>query len=161
MEFQEGMMKFVVHKPIQIKWVFGKDTEKQRTTETATPRRKWKLFNKSLFIAFKTLKPQTKATPKEFLCPIFGSLMADPVIVSSGHTFEQACVKACKALGFTPTLVRFLLHNPQPHPQIHHSQLVQELLRRPPKTHRFQHRREARLYINGGRDPEAGLAPNF
>lgn len=108
MEFQEGMMKFVVHKPIQTKWAFGKDAEKQRTTETATPRRKWKLFNKSLSSSpSKPLNPKPKQPPKEFLCPISGSLMADPVIVSSGHTFEQACVKACKAVGFTPTFADF------------------------------------------------------
>ncbi|XP_062151309.1 U-box domain-containing protein 40 [Alnus glutinosa] len=105
MEFQEGMMKFVVHKPIQTKWAFERDTEKQRTTEAATPRRKWKIFNKSLPSSpSKPLNPKPKQPPKEFLCPISGSLMADPVIVSSGHTFEQACVKACKALAFTPIL---------------------------------------------------------
>ncbi|BFG30534.1 hypothetical protein CerSpe_168080 [Prunus speciosa] len=31
--------------------------------------------------------------------------MADLVIVSSGHTFERACVQVYKALNFTPTLV--------------------------------------------------------
>lgn len=30
--------------------------------------------------------------------------MADPVIVSTGQTFERACVTACKTLGFYPTL---------------------------------------------------------
>nr|GMC61339.1 U-box domain-containing protein 40 [Ipomoea batatas] len=42
--------------------------------------------------------------PTEFLCPISRSLMADPVIVSSGHTFERHCVNACKSLCFTPVL---------------------------------------------------------
>ncbi|KAK4341078.1 hypothetical protein RND71_039579 [Anisodus tanguticus] len=42
--------------------------------------------------------------PKEFMCPISGSLMADPIIVSSGHTFERHCVNACKSLCFTPIL---------------------------------------------------------
>lgn len=42
--------------------------------------------------------------PKEFVCPISSSLMADPVIVSSGHTFERHCVHACKSLSFTPVL---------------------------------------------------------
>ncbi|KAL2523378.1 U-box domain-containing protein 40 [Forsythia ovata] len=42
--------------------------------------------------------------PKEFLCPISGSLMADPVVVSSGHTFERNCVRACVSLSFKPTL---------------------------------------------------------
>uniref|UniRef100_A0A5B6ZA21 RING-type E3 ubiquitin transferase n=1 Tax=Davidia involucrata TaxID=16924 RepID=A0A5B6ZA21_DAVIN len=45
-----------------------------------------------------------KQTPKEFICPISGSLMADPVIVSSGQTFERNCVQACKSLAFKPTL---------------------------------------------------------
>lgn len=30
--------------------------------------------------------------------------MADPIIVSSGHTFERHCVHACKSLCFTPIL---------------------------------------------------------
>uniref|UniRef100_A0A0E0A7B5 RING-type E3 ubiquitin transferase n=1 Tax=Oryza glumipatula TaxID=40148 RepID=A0A0E0A7B5_9ORYZ len=42
------------------------------------------------------------ATPPEFVCPISGELMADPVIVPSGETFERGCVEACVALGFTP-----------------------------------------------------------
>ncbi|XP_021741259.1 U-box domain-containing protein 40-like [Chenopodium quinoa] len=51
-------------------------------------------------------KPETRPDipPTEFICPISGSLMADPVIVSTGQTFERACVTACKNLGFTPTL---------------------------------------------------------
>ncbi|KAK9741367.1 hypothetical protein RND81_03G100400 [Saponaria officinalis] len=42
--------------------------------------------------------------PAEFVCPISGSVMADPVIVATGQTFERACVTACKTIGFTPTL---------------------------------------------------------
>ncbi|KAL8528261.1 hypothetical protein ACS0TY_005896 [Phlomoides rotata] len=42
--------------------------------------------------------------PVEFLCPVSGSIMADPVIVSSGHTFERNCVRACVSLSFKPTL---------------------------------------------------------
>lgn len=52
-------------------------------------------------------RPQSavrKLPPKEFVCPISGSLMADPVIVSSGQTFERNCVQACKSLGFKPLL---------------------------------------------------------
>lgn len=41
--------------------------------------------------------------PSEFVCPISGSLMADPVVVPSGHSFEHACVQACHSLSFTPT----------------------------------------------------------
>ncbi|XP_073118948.1 U-box domain-containing protein 40 [Henckelia pumila] len=44
------------------------------------------------------------SVPVEFLCPISNSLMADPVIVSSGHTFERNCVHACVSLSFAPTL---------------------------------------------------------
>ncbi|XP_040380828.1 U-box domain-containing protein 39-like [Oryza brachyantha] len=42
------------------------------------------------------------ATPPEFVCPISGELMGDPVIVPTGETFERGCVEACIALGFTP-----------------------------------------------------------
>ncbi|KAL5224309.1 hypothetical protein ABZP36_010948 [Zizania latifolia] len=42
------------------------------------------------------------APPPEFVCPISGQLMGDPVIVPSGETFERGCVEACVALGFTP-----------------------------------------------------------
>ncbi|XP_010435941.1 PREDICTED: U-box domain-containing protein 40-like [Camelina sativa] len=47
--------------------------------------------------------PTKQEIPSEFLCPISGSLMADPIIVSSGHSYERACVIASKNLGFTPT----------------------------------------------------------
>ncbi|KAD6796029.1 hypothetical protein E3N88_06925 [Mikania micrantha] len=43
--------------------------------------------------------------PPEFICPISGELMADPVIVSSGQTFERNCVLACMSLSFKPTTV--------------------------------------------------------
>ncbi|GLU12268.1 hypothetical protein SLE2022_289630 [Rubroshorea leprosula] len=42
--------------------------------------------------------------PEEFLCPISGSLMSDPVVVQSGQTFERGCVQVCLDLGFTPAL---------------------------------------------------------
>ncbi|CAK9138663.1 unnamed protein product [Ilex paraguariensis] len=45
-----------------------------------------------------------KETPKEFICPISGSLMFDPVVVSSGQTFERTYVQVYRELGFTPTL---------------------------------------------------------
>ncbi|KAM4132763.1 hypothetical protein ACJW30_01G276600 [Castanea mollissima] len=108
MEFQETVMRYVVHKPQQVDWGFEKDTEKGRikeTTPTTTPRRKWKLmylFNR--FSSSPPRNPKSKEPPNEFLCPISGSLMAEPVIVTSGHTLENACVLACKALSFTPTL---------------------------------------------------------
>lgn len=46
----------------------------------------------------------SKQPPKEFMCPISGSLMADPVVVSSGHTFERISVEVCRSLGFVPAL---------------------------------------------------------
>lgn len=42
--------------------------------------------------------------PKEFTCPITGSLMSDPVIVASGQTFERVAVQVCKDLNFSPNL---------------------------------------------------------
>ncbi|KAL5582474.1 hypothetical protein UlMin_014916 [Ulmus minor] len=105
MEFQEGLMRLMVHKPIEKHCVYQKNNETESGGETITPRRKWKLFQRSsTTIPSKPSKAQRKQPPKEFFCPIAGSLMADPVIVSSGHTFERNCVQACKALNFTPTL---------------------------------------------------------
>lgn len=51
-------------------------------------------------------KHQTKQSdfPAEFICPVSGSLMADPVIVSSGHSFDRVSVEACKSTGYIPTL---------------------------------------------------------
>ncbi|KAF8037139.1 hypothetical protein BT93_B0147 [Corymbia citriodora subsp. variegata] len=45
-----------------------------------------------------------KEPPQEFLCPVAGSLMAEPVVVSSGQTFERVCAQVCRDLGFSPTL---------------------------------------------------------
>ncbi|KQJ90118.1 U-box domain-containing protein 39 [Brachypodium distachyon] len=45
---------------------------------------------------------QEEAAPPEFLCPILGALMADPVILPSGQTYERACLQACKELSFFP-----------------------------------------------------------
>ncbi|KAG9140677.1 hypothetical protein Leryth_006885 [Lithospermum erythrorhizon] len=42
--------------------------------------------------------------PKEFMCPISRTLMLDPVIVATGHTFERNCVEACKYMSCTPSL---------------------------------------------------------
>ncbi|CAM0951245.1 unnamed protein product [Alopecurus aequalis] len=43
-----------------------------------------------------------EAAPPEFVCPILGSLMADPVILPSGQTYERACLQACSELSFLP-----------------------------------------------------------
>ncbi|XP_010913476.1 U-box domain-containing protein 39 [Elaeis guineensis] len=44
----------------------------------------------------------TTEAPMEFVCPISRSIMADPVIVPSGQTFERSCIQACRDLLFTP-----------------------------------------------------------
>ncbi|KAF8031789.1 hypothetical protein BT93_D0874 [Corymbia citriodora subsp. variegata] len=94
MEFQEAVMKLntPTHKP------------KERSGGPKLSR--WTIisFRKSP----KPDKPKAdrrrhrEAMPDEFLCPVSGSLMADPVIVPSGHSFERASVEACKSLGFVP-----------------------------------------------------------
>ncbi|KAJ6370106.1 hypothetical protein OIU76_028387 [Salix suchowensis] len=68
-----------------------------------TEKHKWNI----LFHRSSSSKQKTKPSeiPVEFLCPVSGTLMKDPVIVSSGHTFERACVQACNTLGFIPTLM--------------------------------------------------------
>ncbi|KAM1323698.1 hypothetical protein PS2_044554 [Malus domestica] len=103
MEFQEAMLKLMLHKSKENDWAFATpERAAEMSSASPSPRRKWKLFQRSSSaIPSKTSKPQA---PKEFLCPISGSLMADPVIVSSGHTFERACIQACKSLSFTPAL---------------------------------------------------------
>ncbi|KAL1538607.1 U-box domain-containing protein 40-like [Salvia divinorum] len=61
-------------------------------------KQRWKIsFHKSP-------SPLKQQIPAEFLCPLSGALMADPVIVASGHTFERSCVHACVSLSFHPTL---------------------------------------------------------
>ncbi|KAK7411534.1 hypothetical protein VNO78_02968 [Psophocarpus tetragonolobus] len=61
---------------------------------------RWKIgFHRS----FKRLDP-TKNPPKEFTCPITGSLMSDPVVVASGQTFERVAVQVCNDLNCTPEL---------------------------------------------------------
>lgn len=99
-------MRLRIHKSIEKKQcVKKKSTEKKGTEKEETPRRKWKIFQRSSSNSAVSSKGKSrkKEPPREFLCPITGDLMADPVIVSSGHTFERACVDACKALNFTPT----------------------------------------------------------
>ncbi|KHN16347.1 U-box domain-containing protein 40 [Glycine soja] len=98
MEIQQSL-KLTIHK----KWPSSpkkppKETEPITTTPT-TPKLKWK----KIFFQTKT-KTQTQTPPEEFLCPISHSLMFDPVIVSSGHSFERSSVEACKNVNFTPQL---------------------------------------------------------
>ncbi|KAF2316175.1 hypothetical protein GH714_041516 [Hevea brasiliensis] len=89
MEFQEALMRLIIHKPLRK----GVIVETQKESE----KQKWKV------LSFRRLSKQE--IPIEFLCPISGSLMNDPVIVSSGHSFERACVQVSYTLSFTPTLI--------------------------------------------------------
>ncbi|KAH6774469.1 RING/U-box superfamily protein with ARM repeat domain-containing protein [Perilla frutescens var. hirtella] len=67
-------------------------------------KQRWKIisFHKSPSNPIQIQRPVQ--IPVEFLCPLSASIMADPVIVSSGHTFERNCVHACVSLSFIPTL---------------------------------------------------------
>ncbi|XP_062106775.1 U-box domain-containing protein 40-like [Humulus lupulus] len=102
MEFQEGLMRLIIQDAEENHCKSKREKKKEKSAETGNPRRKWKLFHRSS-TAIPT-KAQSNQPPSEFLCPITGSLMAEPVIVSSGHSFERACVEICKALDFIPTL---------------------------------------------------------
>ncbi|KAM0979612.1 hypothetical protein ACFX13_015728 [Malus domestica] len=55
-------------------------------------------------ITFYRSNSSSKNPPKELLCPISGSLMSDPVVVSSGQTFERLSVQLCRELSFSPKL---------------------------------------------------------
>ncbi|KAH8487023.1 hypothetical protein Peur_069613 [Populus x canadensis] len=66
-------------------------------------KRRWKISFYSRSKPTQT-QHQQQQPPKEFLCPISGSLMFDPVVVSSGQTFERLSVQVCHDLGFIPTL---------------------------------------------------------
>ncbi|XP_072953349.1 U-box domain-containing protein 39-like [Typha angustifolia] len=56
--------------------------------------------------------------PKEFLCPISNSLMADPVIISSGESFDRPCIQACVDLDFIPLSLSDPNSNPNPNSPI-------------------------------------------
>ncbi|KAK9066495.1 hypothetical protein SSX86_013818 [Deinandra increscens subsp. villosa] len=49
-------------------------------------------------------KSEKKKPLDEFICPISGVLMFDPVVVSSGQTFERTSVEVCLGLNFVPVL---------------------------------------------------------
>ncbi|KAK0584549.1 hypothetical protein LWI29_015002 [Acer saccharum] len=117
MEIEQALMKVMLEKPVN-KLLTSTTTS---SSSSSSSKQKWKIsfYRSSSSISTKPhLKTTTattttttkkikkkKETPEEFLCSISRSLMADPVIVSSGHTFERACVQACKALSFTPVLM--------------------------------------------------------
>ncbi|KFK27985.1 hypothetical protein AALP_AA8G456800 [Arabis alpina] len=70
-------------------------------------RQRWFSFHQRSASATATTVPQHKhdETPPEFLCPITGFLMSDPVVVASGQTFERLSVQVCRNLGFVPDLL--------------------------------------------------------
>ncbi|CAL9102867.1 unnamed protein product, partial [Musa textilis] len=68
---------------------------------------RWKLSFRRPAAAAAAPSPSTSPSPSfatempaEFLCPISRSIMADPVIVPSGHTFERSCIQGCLDLAF-------------------------------------------------------------
>ncbi|XP_074559524.1 U-box domain-containing protein 39-like [Curcuma longa] len=81
---------------------------------------RWKLsFRRSSSTA--SLSPAASASPTpsftadlplEFLCPISGSMMAEPVIIPSGQTFERSCIQACLDLAFAPPDLHIALSPP-------------------------------------------------
>ncbi|XP_010444105.1 PREDICTED: U-box domain-containing protein 41-like [Camelina sativa] len=70
-------------------------------------KQRWFSFHQRSSSATATTLPQHKhdETPPEFLCPITGFLMSDPVVVSSGQTFERLSVQVCRNLGYIPDLL--------------------------------------------------------
>ncbi|KAJ0236373.1 U-box domain-containing protein 41 [Hirschfeldia incana] len=70
-------------------------------------KKRWFSFHKRSASASTTTVPQHKddETPPEFLCPITGFLMSDPVVVPSGQTFERLSVQVCRNLGYVPNLL--------------------------------------------------------
>ncbi|KAE8691547.1 U-box domain-containing protein 40 [Hibiscus syriacus] len=179
MEFQEALMKMAIHKsPTHHRHFFhsvpGKEAERVASTKP-----KWKiLFRRSTSASVSGTcqqshhRVQPKLIPEEFSCPISGSLMADPVIVSSGHTFERVCVEACKNMDFAPTLndgsvpdfstvipnlaLKSTIDNwcqnrslnpPKPLEFSRAQELVRTLSSRNPKTHTGEE--EERIYVSG------------
>ncbi|CAA7034724.1 unnamed protein product [Microthlaspi erraticum] len=68
-------------------------------------RLRWNPFNnRSSSSSSSSSQQQQQQPPVEFLCPISKSIMSDPVVVSSGQTFERVCVQVCRDLGFAPKL---------------------------------------------------------
>ncbi|KAL1203895.1 U-box domain-containing protein 41 [Cardamine amara subsp. amara] len=70
-------------------------------------KQRWFSFHQRSSSATTTTVPQHKLdeTPPEFLCPITGFLMSDPVVVASGQTFERLSVQVCRNLGYVPDLL--------------------------------------------------------
>ncbi|CAI0455579.1 unnamed protein product [Linum tenue] len=92
------------------------DDEQRAKQKLTVHKQRWSIFSSRRSLSWaaspssnsKPILPETSPSgvvhPTEFLCPISGSLMTDPVIVSSGHSFDRACLQACHSLGFSPVL---------------------------------------------------------
>ncbi|PWA53775.1 plant U-box 38 [Artemisia annua] len=76
------------------------------STNTSTSKRRWRFsFHKPTPSTTKTTESAKTAKPlDEFICPISGQLMYDPVVVSSGETFERTSIEVCQDLGYVPVL---------------------------------------------------------
>ncbi|WOK99001.1 U-box domain-containing protein 39-like isoform X2 [Canna indica] len=62
---------------------------------------RWKFsFRRSTLASISPLPSFTAEMSVEFLCPISLSIMVDPVITSSGHTFGRSYIQACLDLAF-------------------------------------------------------------
>ncbi|ESQ46994.1 hypothetical protein EUTSA_v10027705mg [Eutrema salsugineum] len=104
MEIQRPVIKLMVLHSKHDK----SDSISRRERESLAGKSKWRISlsrsssSSSSSSSKSNNSPAKTEIPAEFLCPISGSLMADPIIVSSGHSYERACVIASKTLGFTP-----------------------------------------------------------
>ncbi|KAM0943124.1 putative U box domain, armadillo-like helical, Zinc finger, RING/FYVE/PHD-type [Dioscorea sansibarensis] len=73
--------------------------------------------------------PPPPLPPQEFLCPISSALMADPVIIPSGQSFERAAIQACKDLSLFPPTLLPSIHSPSSLLLIPNSALQAAILR--------------------------------
>ncbi|CAN7125953.1 unnamed protein product [Brassica rapa subsp. narinosa] len=67
-------------------------------------RLRWNPFSHRSSSSRQEQQQQQQQPPIEFICPISKTIMSDPVVVSSGQTFERVCVQVCRDLGFIPKL---------------------------------------------------------
>ncbi|CAN6859818.1 unnamed protein product [Brassica oleracea] len=67
-------------------------------------RLRWNPFSHRSSSSRQEQNQQQQQPPIEFICPISKTIMSDPVVVSSGQTFERVCVQVCRDLDFIPKL---------------------------------------------------------
>ncbi|CAM8997392.1 unnamed protein product [Rhodiola kirilowii] len=78
----------------------NKTNNHKNVKEEKHSKSKWR----RMMMKMMTRRSSENHIPSELICPITKSIMSQPVIVSSGHTFELAAVQLCINLAFTPTL---------------------------------------------------------